>query len=57
MHERRCENCKSSEEIEPYRDKKCPYMVCETGEIVSRWSVCDDWKEQENDRRTEKMDI
>ena len=44
MDEKRCETCGSSSEL--YKDPECPYMVCDTGEIVTRWNSCDDWKEK-----------
>jgi len=51
-----CENCAFSIEVKPYNDPECPYMICASGEVVSRWQNCDDWKSKEHDRRTEELD-
>lgn len=60
MHEHRCENCRHSEEIEIYThlDKnECPFLICDSGEVVSRWSECDDWEGESHDGTADPMDI
>jgi len=34
-----CENCAFSIEVKPYNDPECPYMICASGEVVSRWII------------------